>query len=176
MLDKKITDSFVFRQGEPQYISRISRYGARGILLNAKKQVALMYMRNKGLYKLPGGGIDENETKEEAFTREVKEETGLDIYPIQFVEKFQYVADQGKRLSTQYNFLCLMKNEDQEVKLSKEHSNFKWVYSIGEVELMVNPELKRAIAKAFNYHEQIVNYDMENEVEQKIEESLRRMQ
>jgi 8-oxo-dGTP diphosphatase len=64
MLDKKITDSFVFRQGEPQYISRISRYGARGILLNAKKQVALMYMRNKGLYKLPGGGIDENETKE----------------------------------------------------------------------------------------------------------------
>jgi 8-oxo-dGTP pyrophosphatase MutT (NUDIX family) len=129
-------------------------------------------------WEIPRGkcdrGDDDNISK--CLKREVKEETGLDIYPIQFVEKFQYVADQGKRLSTQYNFLCLMKNEDQEVKLSKEHSNFKWVYSVGEVELMVNPELKRAIAKAFNYHEQIVNYDMENEVEQKIEESLRRMQ
>jgi hypothetical protein len=64
----------------------------------------------------------------------------------------------------------------KKLSYQKEHSNFKWVYSIGEVELMVNPELKRAIAKAFNYHEQIVNYDMENEVMNKIEESFRRMQ
>lgn len=128
-------------------------------------------------WEIPRGkcdkGDDTNITR--CLKREVKEETGLDISPVKFIEKFQYVADNGKRLSTQYNFLCIMKNENQEVKLSKEHSNFKWIYSVGEAELMVNPELKKAIAKAFNYHDQIVNYDMENEVEQKIEESFRRM-
>jgi len=128
-------------------------------------------------WEIPRGkcdkGDDTNITK--CLKREIKEETGLDIYPIKFVDKFQYVADNGKRVSTQYNFLCLMKNENQEVKLSKEHSNFKWVYSVGEVELLVNSELKRSIAKAFNYREQIVNYDLDNEVIQKIEESIRRL-
>lgn len=126
-------------------------------------------------WEIPRGGCRTKENIISCMKREVKEETGLDISPVKFIEKFQYVADNGKRLSTQYNFLCIMKNENQEVKLSKEHSNFKWIYSVGEAELMVNPELKKAIAKAFNYHDQIVNYDMENEVEQKIEESFRRM-
>ena len=126
-------------------------------------------------WEIPRGGCNKGEEISKCLKREIKEETGLDIYPIKFVEKFQYVADHGKRLSTQYTFLCLMKNEKQEVKLSKEHSNYKWIYSVGEAELMVNPELKKAIAKAFNYHEQIVNYDLDNEVMQKIEESLRRL-
>jgi len=128
-------------------------------------------------WEIPRGKCDkgDNDNLANCLKREIKEETGLDIYPIKFVEKFQYVADHGKRLSTQYIFLCLMKNEKQEVKLSKEHSNYKWIYSVGEAELMVNPELKKAIAKAFNYHEQIVNYDLDNEVMQKIEESLRRL-
>jgi uncharacterized pyridoxamine 5'-phosphate oxidase family protein len=68
-----------------------------------------------------------------------------------------------------------MINENQEVKLSKEHSNYKWVYSVGEAELLVNPELKKTIAKAFNYHDQIVNYDLDNKIMQKIEESIRRV-
>ncbi|HOD92986.1 MAG TPA: NUDIX hydrolase, partial [Clostridia bacterium] len=67
MLDKKITDSYIFKDGEPQYISRISKCGSRGILLNKKKQVALMYMKKRDMYKLPGGGIEEGETKEQAF-------------------------------------------------------------------------------------------------------------
>ena len=36
---------------------------------------------NKGLFVLPGGGVEDNETLEEAFCREVLEETGLEIEP-----------------------------------------------------------------------------------------------
>ena len=68
-------------------------------------------------WEIPRGkcdkGDDRNITK--CLKREVKEETGLDIKPVKFIEKFQYVADHGKRLSTQYNFLCTMENENQEV-------------------------------------------------------------
>lgn len=34
---------------------------------------------NKGLYVLPGGGLEEGESLEDAFCREVFEETGLDV-------------------------------------------------------------------------------------------------
>lgn len=36
---------------------------------------------NKGLYVLPGGGVEANESLEEALKREIKEETGLIIEP-----------------------------------------------------------------------------------------------
>lgn len=126
-------------------------------------------------WEIPRGGCNKGEGIIKCLKREVKEETGLDVKPIKYIEKFQYVADHGTRLSTQYNFLCIMVDEKQEVKLSKEHGNCKWIYSVGEAELMVNPELKKAIAKAFNYHSQIVNYDLDNEVMQKIEESFKRL-
>lgn len=36
---------------------------------------------NKGLYVLPGGGVEDNESLEEALKREIKEETGFIIEP-----------------------------------------------------------------------------------------------
>ena len=51
------------------------RYASRGIIRNSGK-IAIFYKENKNEYKLPGGGMDEGETPEECFIREVKEETG----------------------------------------------------------------------------------------------------
>lgn len=149
---------------------------------NEEKPMVLLIQRSSDDYwplywEIPRGKCDKGDDTNiiKCLKREIKEETGLDIKPVKFVDKFQYVADHGTRLSTQYNFLCTMINENQEVKLSKEHSNYKWVYSVGEAELLVNPELKKTIAKAFNYHDQIVNYDLDNKIMQKIEESIRRV-
>lgn len=53
---------------------------ARGIII--KKEKILLIHRNKNnrdYYVLPGGGIEENETPEEAIIRELKEELGLDF-------------------------------------------------------------------------------------------------
>ena len=38
-----------------------------------------------GLYTLPGGGVELGETLEQAVIREVREETGLDIVPVELV-------------------------------------------------------------------------------------------
>ena len=93
--------------------------------------------------------------------REVKEETGLDVIPIKFIDKFSYLADKGTRLSTQYNFICKMKDQNQKVKLSNEHDTYKWISTTGEAELSVMPEMKKTLAKAFNMlnNIEIVNYD-----------------
>lgn len=55
------------------------RYGARGIVINDKGEIALFNKSNKNEYKLPGGGVEENEDLELAFKREAMEETGCEI-------------------------------------------------------------------------------------------------
>lgn len=52
------------------------RLGARGIVIRDDGKIAVFYKSNKNEYKLPGGGTEGNEPAEEAFKREVLEETG----------------------------------------------------------------------------------------------------
>lgn len=46
---------------------------------------------NRGLYVIPGGGVEDGESLEEAFCREVMEETGLKI--IKDVTRWQFCPD-----------------------------------------------------------------------------------
>lgn len=57
----------------------LTRFAARGIIVNEDNQIALLNKVYKNEYKLPGGGIENDETPEEAFLRETLEETGCQI-------------------------------------------------------------------------------------------------
>ncbi len=56
-----------------------TRAGARAVLIDKDYRVALINAKNRGYYKLPGGGIDEGELISEALHREVIEEAGYKI-------------------------------------------------------------------------------------------------
>ena len=45
------------------------RLGARGIVIKEDGKIAVFYKSNKNEYKLPCGGIENNEAPEEAFKR-----------------------------------------------------------------------------------------------------------
>lgn len=90
--------------------------------------------------------------------REVKEETGLEVIPVEKIDVHEYLADGGKRKTFCHNYLCMLKNTDQKVKLSKEHDSFKWITEMGEVELMVMPEQKKTLEKIFHSDRSIVSY------------------
>ncbi len=71
------------------------RDSARGIIVFTEKpeppylpsdKIALVYARNDGYYKFPGGGIHEGEDKVKALIREVSEEVGLSVIPESVVE------------------------------------------------------------------------------------------
>ena len=89
MLNAVITDAD-FEGGEPKLCSDISRYGARGIILNGENLAGLILMSANGFYKLPGGGIELGERESDAFVRQVAEETGCKceiIAPLGTVEE-----------------------------------------------------------------------------------------
>ena len=73
-----ITDKDILGKESTNFNFEKTRYGARGIIVKDNK-IGLLYKKNKNEYKLPGGGIEENETPLEAFKREIKEEAGCEI-------------------------------------------------------------------------------------------------
>lgn len=55
------------------------RLGARGIVIREDGKIAIFNKSNKNEYKLPGGGLEGEEKPEDAFKREVLEETGCEV-------------------------------------------------------------------------------------------------
>ena len=55
------------------------RLGARGIVIREDGKIAIFNKSNKNEYKLPGGGLEGEEKPEEAFKREVLEETACEV-------------------------------------------------------------------------------------------------
>ena len=70
----KVTDSDFNIKEKINVEKSIIRFGARGIVLNDEGKIAIIHKVNKNEYKLPGGGIDENEDANIAFKRECEEE------------------------------------------------------------------------------------------------------
>jgi len=74
----------------------------------------------------------------------------LDIIPGSVVGKQEYIADHGTRHVVCYVFLCKMVDENQEVKLSKEHDGYKWIGEVGEAQLILNPDQFKILEKVLN--------------------------
>ncbi len=56
-----------------------TRYGARGIVFDKNKNIALFYNSIKNSYKLPGGGMQAEENPEDVFINAVLEEINCEI-------------------------------------------------------------------------------------------------
>lgn len=86
------------------------RYAVRAIVINGNK--ILMVHTNKGDYKFPGGGIEKQESHEEALKREVQEETGYILNKIEdnigtIVQRNIDTFENGSLFEmTSYYYLC----------------------------------------------------------------------
>jgi len=134
------------------------------------------------MWEFPRGKCDKpiGESPRHCVVREVKEETGLDVEVVRFIDKFIYLADKGTRKTICYNYLCRMKDPNQQVKLRvnlesgiREHQAYKWIMSAALSNLALMPEQARTLRKVFSF-------DLTTEPEESktdvIEEYLNRLQ
>jgi nucleoside triphosphatase len=81
-----------------------------------------------GSYVVPGGHVELGERLEQAAVREAKEETGLDIYDLKFVNFQEFIYDPAfwkKRHYIFFDYLC--RTDSLEVKLNDEAQEHVWV-------------------------------------------------
>jgi 8-oxo-dGTP pyrophosphatase MutT (NUDIX family) len=70
----------------------ISRNAVRAIILR-ENNILMVHLGKTGEYKFPGGGVEKNETIEEALKREVLEEAGYNV--IKIIKKIGTITEYG---------------------------------------------------------------------------------
>ena len=114
----KITDEDI---GEEmvQMQNPFHRKASRGIVLDDEGKMAVFYKKNKNQYKLPGGGLDEGETFEEAFIREVEEEVGCKVEIVECLGYTEEYKTKSNYIQTSYVFVGRIIEKYEELKLTK---------------------------------------------------------
>lgn len=122
---------------------------AGGIIYNNEGKILLLKRKADdfmgGIFELPSGNLEGNETIEEGLIREIKEETALNVKRIgSFVNTFDYLSGSGKK-SRQFNLEVEVESVDK-VFLT-EHDDYKWMsYDEIEKEANITDEVKYVIA------------------------------
>ena len=98
------------------------------------------------LWDIPGGKIEYGEKTIDGIKREVFEETGLDV-EIEFRpwSLWSFMTPAKERQTV--GITLLAKYFGGEVKLSNEHTDYKWIYPSEFADMSADPSLKNEIAK-----------------------------
>jgi nucleoside triphosphatase len=99
-----------------------------------------------GRYVVPGGHVELGERIEEAVIRETKEETGLDVYQIEFILFQEFIYDPSfwkKRHFIFFDYAC--KTNSMDVKLNDEAEEHIWVRLDAAVDLPLDSYTRTSI-------------------------------
>jgi len=100
-----------------------------------------------GNYVIPGGHIELGESAVDALKREIKEETGLDIFDIEFIGIQEFIFDPAfwkKRHFVFLDYAC--KTNSSEATLNSEGQEYGW-FSLDELsKIPVEPYSLRALS------------------------------
>lgn len=104
---------------------------AKAALFNEKNELLLLTRSETdkvrpGEYDFPGGGVDEGETIIDAMLRETQEEIGVSLLPTDVSLVYSATDFYEEKSRVRFLFLGYIQSS-QQIKLSYEHSDYKWV-------------------------------------------------
>ncbi|MFQ5822111.1 MAG: NUDIX domain-containing protein [Candidatus Heimdallarchaeota archaeon] len=117
------------------------------LIFNPKGEILLVKSHKwKDKYVAPAGHIELGEKMEEALSREIKEETGLDVYDIMFLCFHEFIFENTywkKKHFIGFNFTC--KTDSSKVKLNSESEEYLWVSPKKALEFDLEPHTRETI-------------------------------
>jgi nucleoside triphosphatase len=101
-----------------------------------------------GRYVVPGGHVELGERIEEAAVREAKEETGLDVYDLEFILFQEFIYDPSFWKPRHFLFFDYAgRANSTEVRLNNEAEEYLWIRLDAAVQLPLDAYTRKAIEK-----------------------------
>lgn len=138
-----------------------------GAIMFKKEESRILFLVLKhraGHWSFPKGLIEENETPEETAIREIKEETNLKNF--NFIDNFKEYHKFFFKVKYDYQFkkgfkkgenvmkvvtYFLAEAKDDEIKLSHEHDDYKWLACPDILEKITYKNDKEILKKAYDF-------------------------
>jgi nucleoside triphosphatase len=99
-----------------------------------------------GLYVVPGGHVELGERLEETAVREAKEETGLDIFDLEFINFQQFIYDSAFWKHRHFIFFDFAaKTDSMEVVLNDEAQAYIWIEPNEALELELDSYTRTSV-------------------------------
>jgi 8-oxo-dGTP diphosphatase len=104
---------------------------AKALLINEKNEILCIKRRDNDVHNasewdFPGGRLEEGESPFAGLKRECIEEVNFDVMVLNPI-KVHHFTRQDRQLITLIVFLCKVSSTSQEIKLSEEHIEYKWL-------------------------------------------------
>ena len=116
-------------------------------IFNPQDQLLLLISHKwPGKYVVPGGHVELGERIEEAAIREAKEETGLDIHDLEFINFQEFIYDPSfwkPRHFIFFDYAC--KSNSMSVQLNDEAEEYVWVSLEAAVQLPLDVYTRTSI-------------------------------
>lgn len=103
-----------------------AKVGAVGVVFDERGDVLTMERAGNGRWALPGGYVDPNESAEEAVVREVREETGLDVEPVELVDVYSLAPGEEGNPHSIVNVVYRCRVRGGELRLSHEGTDLAY--------------------------------------------------
>ena len=102
-----------------------------------------------GIWEIPGGGTEIEESPTDGLAREIFEECGLSVKPLHEPLAWgEYIIERnGERIHrVEITFMCRLLDKYQDIILSDEHEEYQWI-SIDELDSIEMTDYMRKLVK-----------------------------
>ncbi len=99
-----------------------------GGVVSWNNKLLVMFKPKKDWWEFPGGKLEQGESPEQGTAREVLEETGLKLTVDRLDGLFSFNSKNNTMIYLKFRMNGLYSDKEPNVILSKEHSEYKWMY------------------------------------------------